>query len=43
LLIWTVKRSSLYIQKPIVRRTLTAISAVGILILAIGLALSSGR
>ena len=39
-LIWTVKKSSLYIQKPIVRRTLTAISAVGILGIAVGLALS---
>jgi threonine/homoserine/homoserine lactone efflux protein len=42
-LIWTVKRSSFYIQKPIVRRTLTAISAIGIMGLAVGLALSSGR
>jgi threonine/homoserine/homoserine lactone efflux protein len=42
-LIWTVKRSSVYIQKPIVRRTLTAISAVGIMGLAVGLALSPGR
>ena len=42
-LIWTVKKSSVYIQKPIVRRTLTAISAIGIVGLAIGLALSSGR
>jgi threonine/homoserine/homoserine lactone efflux protein len=42
-LIWTVKRSSVYIQKPIVRRTLTAISAIGIMGLAVGLALSSGR
>jgi hypothetical protein len=32
-----------YIQKPIVRRTLTASSAIGIMGLAIGLALSSGR
>jgi threonine/homoserine/homoserine lactone efflux protein len=39
-LIWTVKKSSLYIQKPQVRRTLTAISAFGILGIAIGLALS---
>jgi threonine/homoserine/homoserine lactone efflux protein len=39
-LIWTVKKSSLYIQKPMVRRTLTAISAVGILGIAVGLALS---
>jgi threonine/homoserine/homoserine lactone efflux protein len=42
-LIWTVKKSSVFIQKPIVRRTLTAISAIGIMGLAIGLALSSGR
>ena len=42
-LIWTVKKSSIYIQKPIVRRALTAISALGIMGLAIGLALSSGR
>ncbi len=42
-LIWTVKQSSLYIQKPAVRRILTAISALGIMGLAIGLALSSGR
>ncbi len=42
-LIWTVKKSSLYIQRPLVRRTLTTISALGIMGLAIGLALSSGR
>lgn len=42
-LIWTVKKSSVFIQKPIVRRTLTGISAIGIMGLAIGLALSSGR
>ena len=42
-LIWTVKKSSIYIQKPIVRRALTAVSALGIMGLAIGLALSSGR
>jgi threonine/homoserine/homoserine lactone efflux protein len=42
-LIWTVKKSSIYIQRPIVRRALTAISALGIMGLAIGLALSSGR
>ena len=42
-LIWTVKKSSVHIQKPVVRRTLTAISAIGIMGLAIGLALSSGR
>ena len=42
-LIWTVKKSSVFIQRPAVRRTLTAISAVGIMGLAIGLALSPGR
>ena len=42
-LIWTVKKSSVFIQRPTVRRTLTAISALGIMGLAIGLALSSGR
>jgi threonine/homoserine/homoserine lactone efflux protein len=42
-LIWTVKKSSAYIQRPAVRRTLTAISAIGIMGLAVGLALSSGR
>ena len=39
-LIWTVKKSSQYIQRPQVRRVLTGISAVGILAIAIGLALS---
>ena len=39
-LIWTVKKSSAYVQKPVVRRALTAISALGILGIAIGLALS---
>jgi len=42
-LIWTVEKSAVYIQRPVVRRTLTAISAIGIMGLAIGLALSSGR
>jgi threonine/homoserine/homoserine lactone efflux protein len=42
-LIWTVKQSAAYIQKPVVRRVLTAISALGIMFLALGLALSSGR
>lgn len=42
-LIWTVKKSALYIQRSVVRRTLTAISAIGIMALAIGLALSSSR
>ena len=39
-LIWTVKKSATYIQKPSVRRALTAVSAVGILGIAITLALS---
>lgn len=39
-LIWTVKKSSQYIQRPHVRRVLTAISAVGILAIAAGLAFS---
>jgi threonine/homoserine/homoserine lactone efflux protein len=39
-LIWTVKKSSSYIQKPVVRRSLTGISAMGILGIAAGLALS---
>jgi threonine/homoserine/homoserine lactone efflux protein len=42
-LIWTVKKSSVYIQRPVVRRTLTAISDLGIMGLAIGLSLSPGR
>ncbi len=39
-LIWTVKKSSVYIQKPQVRRVLTATSAIGILGIAISLAVS---
>jgi len=39
-LIWTVKKSSSYIQKPAVRRALTAISAIGIFGIAVSLALS---
>jgi threonine/homoserine/homoserine lactone efflux protein len=39
-LIWTIKKSSSYIQRPSVRRGLTAISAIGILGIAIGLASS---
>ena len=39
-LIWTVKKSSSYIQKPAVRRALTGISAIGILGIAVSLALS---
>jgi threonine/homoserine/homoserine lactone efflux protein len=42
-LIWTVQKSATYIQKPAVRRALTAISAIGIMFLAVGLAISSGR
>ena len=42
-LIWSVKRSANLIQKPAVRRVLTAISALGIMGLAIGLAFSPGR
>ena len=42
-LIWTVQKSATYIQKPVVRRALTAISAIGIMFLAVGLAISSGR
>jgi small-conductance mechanosensitive channel len=40
-LIWSVDKSAVFIQKPQVRRILTAISAIGIAGLAIGLALSS--
>jgi threonine/homoserine/homoserine lactone efflux protein len=39
-LIWTMKKSSAYVQKPEVRRALTAISAIGILGIAVSLALS---
>ena len=41
ILVWTVDKSSVWIQKPKVRRTLTAISAFGIATLALGLAFSS--
>jgi threonine/homoserine/homoserine lactone efflux protein len=41
ILIWSVDKSAEFIQKPQVRRILTAISAIGIAALAIGLALSS--
>lgn len=40
LLIWSVKRSSTFVQKPLMRRALTAISATGILVIAATLALS---
>lgn len=39
-LIWTVQKSSTYIQRPQIRRALTAVSAIGILAIAGGLALS---
>jgi threonine/homoserine/homoserine lactone efflux protein len=39
-LIWTVQKSASYIQRPTVRRALTAVSAVGILGIAVSLALS---
>jgi threonine/homoserine/homoserine lactone efflux protein len=39
-LIWTVKRSATYIQLPNVRRMLTAVSALGIFGIAVGLAIS---
>lgn len=39
-LIWTVKRSSRLIERPQVRRALTAISAIGIMTIAAGLAFS---
>jgi len=42
-LIWSVKKSAILIQKPLARRVLTAISALGIMGLAIALALSSSR
>jgi threonine/homoserine/homoserine lactone efflux protein len=41
ILVWTVDKSAVWIQKPQVRRALTAVSALGIAFLAIGLALSS--
>ncbi|CAB4656829.1 MAG: hypothetical protein F2787_01735 [Actinobacteria bacterium] len=43
ILIWTVDKSANVIQKPIVRRVLTGVSAIGIMVLAIGLAFSSSR
>ena len=42
-LILAVDRSSLFLAKPSVRKTLTGISAAGILLLAIGLMLSNPR
>jgi threonine/homoserine/homoserine lactone efflux protein len=41
ILVWTVDKSAVWIQRPQVRRALTAVSALGIAFLAIGLALSS--
>jgi hypothetical protein len=42
-LIFAVHKSSVFLSKPVVRRTLTAISAIGIVVLAIGLAVTSPR
>ena len=42
-LITVVDRASIYLARPTVRRTLTAISAVGIIVLAIGLFFTSPR
>lgn len=42
-LIMVVHKSSLFLERPAVRRTLTAISATGIIILAIGLAVTHPR
>jgi threonine/homoserine/homoserine lactone efflux protein len=39
-LIWTVQKSTSYIQRPTVRRALTAVSAIGILGIAVSLAFS---
>ena len=43
ILVWTVDKSATFIQRAPVRRALTAISAIGIAALAIGLALSTSR
>ena len=42
-LIMAVDKSSAFLSKPAVRRTLTAISAIGIIVLATGLAITSPR
>ena len=42
-LILGVDKASVFLAKPAARRTLTTISAIGILVLALGLALSSPR
>ena len=39
-LIWTIQKSASYIQRPTVRRALTAVSAIGILGIAVSLAFS---
>jgi threonine/homoserine/homoserine lactone efflux protein len=39
-LIWTVQKSASYLQRPTVRRALTAVSAIGILGIAVSLAFS---
>jgi len=42
-LIFAVHKSSTFLARPLVRRTLTAISAIGIIILALGLAVTNPR
>ena len=42
-LITVVDKASIYLARPAVRRTLTAISAIGIIVLAIGLFFTSPR
>ena len=42
-LILAVDKSSIFLARPTVRRTLTAVSAIGIIVLALGLAFTSPR
>lgn len=42
-LILAVDKSSVFLARPTVRRTLTAVSAIGIIVLAVGLAFTSPR
>lgn len=42
-LIFAVDKSAAFLARPVVRRSLTAISAIGIIVLAIGLAFTSPR
>ena len=42
-LILAVHKSSVFLARPVVRRSLTALSAIGIIFLAIGLAVTSPR